>query len=136
MCIRDRCSPALGAGADLGLTNDFEAEPRGATPDIGADEFQGDAVDCGGSQRPGDQNQDGENDATDQINLLELLFLGQGEYPCETGAANKTVLDSNGDDHIDLSDAIYNLRTFLLGADPHVGGTDCIAIEGCPDACD
>ena len=75
-------------------------------------------AECGGQQRPGDQNQDGENDLTDQINLLEILFLGQGRFPCDTAMAHLILLDSNGDGDVDLSDAIYNLRFLLLGGRP------------------
>jgi len=94
------------------------------------------SVSCGGSQRPGDQNQDGSNDSTDQLNLLELIFLGEGSFPCDSLAANLVVLDANADGMVDQSDAIYNLIAFFLGGPSHVQGEDCIAVIDCPDACD
>jgi hypothetical protein len=92
-------------------------------------------VSCGGLQRPGDMNQDGANDQTDQLSLLENLFLGEGAQPCSTVAANTALLDANGDNQIDQSDAVYNLITIFLGGAPHVLGTDCLAIVDCPDGC-
>jgi hypothetical protein len=92
-------------------------------------------VDCGGLQRPGDMNQDGANDQTDQLNLLENIFLGLGAQPCSTGAANTALLDSNGDSAIDQSDAVYNLITIFLGGAPHVLGSDCVNIVDCPEDC-
>ena len=93
------------------------------------------SVDCGGSQRPGDINQDGANDQTDQLNLLEYLFLGLVGTPCSTSAANDTLLDANGDGQIDQSDAVYNLIAIFLGGAPHVLGTDCVNLVDCPETC-
>ena len=94
------------------------------------------SVDCGGIQRPGDMNQDGVNDQTDQLNLLELLFLGLHSAPCATPAANTALLDANGDNQLDQSDALWSLIHIFLGGPPHTLGTDCVNIVDCPDACE
>ena len=93
-------------------------------------------VTCGGTQRPGDINQDGVNDSTDQINLLENLFLGMHPQPCDTAEANEILLDANGDGQLDQSDALWNLIWFFLSGSSHVLGEDCVPIVDCPDNSD
>lgn len=97
----------------------------------------------GGIQLPGDCNQDAAFDIADPICLLGFLFLGvPARLPCE-GAVdsdpNLALTDANGDRKVDLTDGIY-LLAYLFGGcagqcPPHVGGTECRAIEGCPQTC-
>ena len=98
-----------------------------------------------GSQRAGDFGdlsgknvQDGVQDATDQLNLLEYLFNGLGRAPCDgniNSEANRAVLDVNGDGQVDMSDAIYNLMDILLSGPDPVQGNECIEVLGCDDVC-
>ena len=62
--------------------------------------------------------------------------------PCEgsvasvPGAGELALLDWNGDDRIDLSDAIGSLSWLFLGTSPaHVLGSACIPVAGCPPTC-
>jgi len=87
---------------------------------------------------PGDCNNDGSLDLSDVICLLGHLFQGNPPVlPCNSAAANLTLMDCNNDGGIDLSDAIYKL-TYLFGGGPEpVLGVDCIDIDcpanpGCP----
>jgi hypothetical protein len=65
-------SPAIDAGADVGLTADFEGTPvpQGASPDIGAFEYHAGAP----QYRPADLNQDNSIDSTD-LDILKTDFL-------------------------------------------------------------
>ena len=97
-------------------------------------------VASGGLQLPGDCTQNGTLDISDPICLLGHLFLGSPEVlPCDGGTTldpgNLALLDSNGDADIDLSDPVHVLGYLFLGSGPPVGGTECRAIPGCPDAC-
>ena len=63
---------------------------------------------------PGDCNQDADLDISDAICLLGYLFVGNPEVlPCGDGGvtdpANRGLLDINGDDAVDLSDAVQIL---------------------------
>lgn len=92
----------------------------------------------GGIQLPGDTNQDGSKDISDEIVLLGHLFLGDpSTLPCGGGnvldAGNIALLDHNGDNAIDISDVISGLGFLFLGQAPHAGGTACIPIPDCPD---
>jgi len=64
---------------------------------------------------------------------------GQGELACGDGSlfaeGNRRLLDSNGDASVNLTDAIQLLRYLFLGGDPHVLGTRCVRLTGCPAAC-
>ncbi len=91
-------------------------------------------------QVPGDCNQDGTLDISDAICLLQYLFTGYpSALPCDAGApyddANLDLLDANGDDSLDLADAVRTLSYLFAGGAPHVLGTDCIEIDGCPGLC-
>ncbi len=96
-----------------------------------------------GSIIPGDCNGDGQLDVSDTICLLTFLFLGvPEELPCgppgepEPDPSDVVLLDWNGDGGTpDISDAIAMLGNLFLGHAPHVLGTSCIPIRGCPDAC-
>lgn len=95
---------------------------------------------AGGSQRPGDCNQDNKLDISDGVCLLGYLFLGQpAELPCEGGTAddegNRLLVDSNGDAKVDLSDAVRVFGYLFLGDPPPALGTECVAIPGCPEVC-
>ncbi len=93
----------------------------------------------GGFQRPGDGSQDGGLDLTDAIRALIVLFLGgDAPLPCEgepAAGGNLALFDVNGDASFNLSDPVYLLNYLFLGGPPPALGTDCLWIEGCPDAC-
>ncbi|MGQ9588672.1 MAG: chitobiase/beta-hexosaminidase C-terminal domain-containing protein [Planctomycetota bacterium] len=93
----------------------------------------------GGLQLPGDATQDGALDLADAIRPLLILFLGdETPPPCagEPGSGgNLALLDANGDGLFSLSDPVYLLNYLFLGGPPPALGTDCVRIEGCPDAC-
>ena len=96
------------------------------------------------TQRPGDCNADGRVDVGDPICLLGHIFLGSPSVlTCGDGTArdpsNITILDWNGDHRIDIADPISSLK-WLFGANgapgaPHILGTQCIVVTGCPDDC-
>ncbi len=83
----------------------------------------------GGSQKPGDYNQDGNLDVSDAISVFGYLFLGAAEPGCLAG------LDYNGDDRMDLSDGIGLLNWLFQGGAGHALGLDCVVIENCESAC-
>ena len=94
----------------------------------------------GGMQMPGDANQNGVLGLADAVSLLGHLFQGSPiSLPCGDGnsgdAANVALLDGDGDGAIGLSDAVSVLLFLFQGGPPLVGGTDCVPIVGCPDAC-
>ena len=53
-----------------------------------------------------------------------------------TAAANTQILDVNGDDGFDLTDAVHLLNFLFLGGSAPASGRECVRIESCPDACD
>jgi hypothetical protein len=74
--------------------------------------------------------------------LLSHLFLSSPlSLPCEGGSAESPgpgelrVLDANGDQAIDISDTVWVLGFLFRAGEPHVLGTICVPIEGCPDTC-
>ncbi len=92
----------------------------------------------GGIQIPGDIDQDGIKNLTDEIILISFLFLGNPlQLPCGDGSiqdeGNLALLDHNGDHSIDLTDAIAGISYQFLGTAPHVNGTFCTRIAGCPN---
>jgi CotH protein/chitobiase/beta-hexosaminidase-like protein/lamin tail-like protein/Fn3 domain-containing protein len=94
----------------------------------------------GGSQRPGDGNQDGRLDLSDSIYLLGHLFGGSTlPLPCGQGGlgegGNLAVLNVNGDGRVDISDAVYLLSYLFLGGKPPALGTACIVVDGCGNRC-
>ncbi|MEM7262041.1 MAG: lamin tail domain-containing protein, partial [Planctomycetota bacterium] len=91
-------------------------------------------------QRPGDLNQDGSLDLSDPISLLRHLFLGAAQpLPCGDGTlendGNIALLDSSGDAKVDLSDAVHLLNYLFQAGEAPNAGTECLPIEGCPNAC-
>jgi len=90
-------------------------------------------------QVPGDANQDGALDLSDGIKLLAILFGGDLPPPCGDGTLGNPfstrLLDANGDAGVDLSDAISVFSFLFLGGPPHVLGTDCVPMRGCPSTC-
>ena len=140
--------PQAGGAADIDLSADI-TEPTTYTVTVLVDDnplCDDAAGSCtleiivtpkGGLQAPGDTNQSGDVDISDIIGLLEHLFLGTGELPCDGGtvfdSGNIALLDWNQDGSgVDNSDAVYGLsRLFLAGPD-HALGNDCLLIQGCP----
>ena len=97
-------------------------------------------VTCGNLILPGDCNADGELDISDGLCLLIVLFLGTGrELPCGDGTildtSNQALMSWGEVPDIDLSDAVALLNWQFLGGPPHVLGTDCTPIVGCPEIC-
>lgn len=93
----------------------------------------------GGLQRIGDINQDGRLDISDPIFTLRVLFAGGvADLPCGedvTAPGNRRLLDGNDDGSVNITDAIYLLEyLFRAGPEP-VGGTECVRISGCRNAC-
>ncbi len=89
-----------------------------------------------GLQLPGDFSQDGRLTIDDPIHFLWHLFLGMpAQPPCDgdvSAGANRLLLDANGDGEANLNDAISQLTYLFLGGPPHVLGTACRTIDGCP----
>lgn len=115
-----------------------DACPGFDPPAVESADYTIEVVARGGTQRPGDCNQDGTADITDAVCLLGFLFGGSPEVlPCGDGSVsqpgNVALLDCNGDSGIDLSDPVC-LLSFLFGGGPApVFGTDCRPIVSCPD---
>lgn len=89
---------------------------------------------------PGDANADGGLDLSDAVKLLLLIFDPAGrELPCEgetvADAGNRELLDFDGNDNVDVNDALGSLRYLFLGATRHVLGTRCAAVVGCDGGC-
>jgi len=95
----------------------------------------------GGSQLPGDCNQDGRTDLSDVTCIAGYLFQGSlPRLPCGDGEpqhpSNTILLDHNGDRGIDLSDAIAAVNYLFQGGPPHAAGLECIVIPDCDDVCE
>jgi hypothetical protein len=97
----------------------------------------------GGSQLPGDANQDRRLDLSDAVWVLGHLFLGTSpQLPCEGGGASSpgagdlALTDFNGDGRIDISDPVGILGFLFLGSKPPAQGTNCVPIVGCLDKCE
>ena len=88
-----------------------------------------------GGQRPGDLNSDRRVNVTDTL-LLVTRLTRPLQLPCMTAAANTQILDVNGDDGFDLTDAVHLLNFLFLGGSAPASGRECVRIESCPDACD
>jgi hypothetical protein len=103
---------------------------------------------AGGFQLPGDCNQDAMLNVSDPICLLNYLFggdMGVAELACgepggtEPDPADIVLMDANGDGRANISDAVSSLL-YQFGScgagppcPPHVLGTECVRIAGCPD---
>ena len=97
-------------------------------------------VPLGGSQLPGDIDQNGRLNIVDIIQFLGHLFRGAPTtLPCGDGTVdapgNRSLLDANGDGLADVSDAVYEIRYVFLKGPPHVLGSACRAIPDCPALC-
>ena len=64
---------------------------------------------------------------------LHCFFNSPSDFVDQGG--NLAVLDVNGDTRVDLSDAVAVLNYLFRGSAPPALGTECLRIEGCPDAC-
>lgn len=126
-------SSAIGESSPVGDASSprFDVDP-GADP--------ADAV--GGSQLPGDCNQDRSLDISDAVCIFGVLFLGTpGAFPCGDGStshpANIALIDWQRDRVVDISDGISALQFLFVGGPPHVLAvpgrerTACIEIVGC-----
>ena len=125
-CVHSRvCQPGECRGEDVTRTEMFAS-----------------FVSNGGSQLPGDCNQDARIDLSDAICLFGGLFIGVPElFPCGNGSlsdpGNISLLDWQPDGTVDLSDGISLLMHLFSGASPHplvVPGqelTACVPILGC-----
>ena len=85
-------------------------------------------------QLPGDFTQDAQLNVADVIGVIRHLFGGTSA-PCNSPEANTTLLDTNSDGGLDLSDALYLMRYFFQRGAPPSLGLDCVTIFGCPSAC-
>ena len=97
-------------------------------------------VDPRGLQRPGDLNRDGRLTVSDAVVLLRLLFSPDGiELPCGDGTldypSNLALVDMDGDGKFSVADPIHFLSFVFRNGPPPALGTECVPLEGCPDAC-
>jgi hypothetical protein len=97
-----------------------------------------------GGQKQGDANQDAQVDLADSIWIIGGLFIpseASRALPCEGGTmANPgpgelKLLDFNGDGSLDIGDAIGVADFLFIGNRSPSLGTECVAIDGCPDTC-
>jgi hypothetical protein len=103
--------------------------------EVGGSPGRPDTEVAAGRQIPGDGNQDGSFDLSDPLFLLNFLFGGTvTELPCD-GGGNQLLLDLNGSEGVDISDAVFGLLYLFAGGGPPALGADCTPIAGCPDAC-
>lgn len=108
---------------------------EGGTPGQGDPGLEG----SGGLQTPGDANQDGTLEIGDAVALLDHLYGGGRELPCEGATiavgANRSLLDLDGNTSVDVTDVLV-LLNFLFSDGPEPAlGSFCVRIEGCPDTC-
>jgi len=109
---------------------------------------------AGGFQVPGDCDQSGRIDISDMVCLLRALFgVGPGSdpipWPCSGDSGGPlqgrgpnesgdiALLNWNGDDAVDISDALYGLQYLFGGFEgtPHALSNACRRIAECPDVC-
>jgi hypothetical protein len=88
-------SPAIDAGANVGLTADFEGTPvpQGAAPDIGAFEYHSGTL----TYRPADLNQD------TNINVTDLGIL-MSDFMKSAASAQNSRSDINTDGNVNVVD--------------------------------
>ncbi len=86
-------------------------------------------------RRVGDLDGDARLTIADAIFLLEYLFEGDRDLPCNSPAGNRLLADVNGDERTNVSDAIYALFFLFAEGDPPARGTECLEIASCPAAC-
>ena len=99
-----------------------------------------DSVPTGGSQLPGDLSQDGSLNITDAVVHLGQLFGGAPRpLPCADGVfghpSNQALLDVDGDQQSNLTDAVFLLLYLFNNGAPPALGTECLRLADCPDAC-
>jgi len=87
-----------------------------------------------GRQLPGDLDQNARLNLLDAVALIAALE-GLRPLPCATDKGNRSTLDANGDQRLDLTDAVHLLNFLFLRGAGLAAGTECILIEGCPDVC-
>jgi hypothetical protein len=95
---------------------------------------------AGGLVRPGDLTLEGRLDISDAIALLGYLFRGDpASLPCGDGTpaapGSAALADADGDGKVNLTDPIHVLQFLFQGGPPPALGTECVLLEGCPDAC-
>jgi hypothetical protein len=113
-----------------------DAESWRASHEVGGSPGREDVkIDPGqGFQRPGDFTQDEKLDVTDAIGILLYLHSGLSG-PCETSEGNGMLLDVDGNQEVNVTDAIYLMRyVFLRGPDPLLG-VGCVPLPGCATTC-
>jgi hypothetical protein len=93
-----------------------------------------------GLQLPGDVNQDGRINLTDSLVLVSHLAGGSALLlPCGGAGldegGNLALADADGNAAVNLTDVVYLLEHLFLGGPPHVLGSECVAIDGCPTVC-
>jgi hypothetical protein len=138
----DGTGPSLERRGARDYGNEVEnwgpSEAAGGSP--GRSNSLGELSDAG-RRIPGDINEDDALNLTDAVNILGLLFQGDGRVlPCGDGTidapGNVRLLDANGDAGVNLSDAVYLLSHLFAQGPPHALGTACVEIEACSDACE
>ncbi|MFP6738105.1 MAG: hypothetical protein VCD34_05115, partial [Planctomycetota bacterium] len=107
---------------------------------LGSPGFDESEVEPRGRQLPGDANQDARVDLSDAVALLLHLFGRRPELPpCGDGRlddpGNISILDSNGDETVNVSDAVWLLGYMYQGGAPPSRGTECLRLAGCPNVC-
>ena len=137
--LRGPCSPLefLDCGPNSNLIQFHEIEP--VTPELSGGEICFMVPDMGG-QLPGDCDRDFVVTISDAICLLGFLFSGTPFLlPCDDGLGssegNLAFLDFNGDADLDLADGVGLLQYLFSDGSPHVQGTSCRMMPGCPALC-
>ena len=126
-----------GARAEWGLSTAWRPSPS----PLGSPGLVPTAPVPSGRQLPGDADQDGAVSLSDAVTLLNALFRGTplpllcDETPGMPGDEFAVPQDLNGDDQVNLSDPVWLLAWLFQAGAPPVGGTDCIEVPGCPEAC-
>ena len=89
---------------------------------------------------PGDLTQDGRLNLLDVIVLLRHLFDEEKPpLPCDgptiLDGGNLRLADVDGGGAPQVTDALQLFQSIIGDGAPHVLGTDCVTIEGCPSRC-
>jgi len=127
---------AAGAPAEWGAAMAWVPSPvAGGTPGIHED-----GSEPAGRQRIGNANEDNALNIADAIVLPRVLFDAiPPTLPCGNGTlgepSNMTLLDSNTDGQVDVSDAVFLLDYLFRGGPPPGEGIECILLSSCSDAC-
>jgi hypothetical protein len=142
--VPDACELAWGAVPDCDSNGVPDAcdVASGAATDANGNGVP-DACERAGCRIPGDCTEDDLLGVSDAVCVFRALFLTSSpRLPCGDGsssdAANRALLDWQGDGRIDISDGIGILRFLFLGGEPHVLAvpgaemSECVTILGCP----